>query len=109
MRQLGQLSKAPIEPDEMGRLIQTVIDSVPGVVGGGVPGAGGYDALYVLYIDGDGRREEIEKVLMESREQGLSVGVLLSTAGEAKVGADGRGGLRLERVEDVRGLKERLG
>lgn len=120
MRQLGQLSKAPIEPDEMGRLIQAAIDGVDGVVGGGVPGAGGYDALYLLYIGqregdhgalDDGKRRQIERVLLDAREPGLSVGILLSRAGNAKEGRDGdaheTGGLRVESIEDVRGLAER--
>jgi phosphomevalonate kinase len=117
MRELGKLSGAPIEPDEMGRLIQGVIETVEGVVGGGVPGAGGYDALYILYISektaAASRAGEIEKTLMAAKEKGLSVGVLLSRSGGAK-GHQGksetrRGGLRLEDVSDVRGLSEAVG
>lgn len=112
MRQLGQLSKAPIEPDEMGRIIQGVIDNVDGVIGGGVPGAGGYDALYVLYISSqvegqeDIKRQEIEKELLGTKEAGLSVGVLLSSAGDAKSEGNQSGGLRVEKMEAVKGLEE---
>ena len=38
MRELGQRAGAPVEPDEMGKLIRESIDSAPGVLGGGVPG-----------------------------------------------------------------------
>lgn len=136
MRELGKLSGAPIEPDEMGRLIQGVIDACPGVLGGGVPGAGGYDALYVLYIaprpteeaeageqaDKDARAKEVERALLERKEKGLDVGVLLSRSGGSKgddaasagAGASAsagarQGGLRIEEPEQVRGLLERVG
>lgn len=130
MRELGKLSGAPIEPDEMGRVLQTVIDSVDGVVGGGVPGAGGYDALYLIYTALPGeeherkRRQEIEDALFATKEKGLSVGLLLTGAGEARSSpsgtgraekpvllqqASGQGGLRTEKINKVAGLAERCG
>lgn len=38
MRELGQRAGAPVEPDEMGRVIRASVDGAPGVLGGGVPG-----------------------------------------------------------------------
>lgn len=38
MRELGQRAGAPVEPDEMGRVVRASIDAAPGVLGGGVPG-----------------------------------------------------------------------
>lgn len=105
MRELGRLSGAPVEPDSMGRVLSAAIDVVPGVLGGGVPGAGGYDALYVLYVDAEGRREALEETLRAAgkREKGeserLRVGVLMSGAGT--------GGVRAESLQAVRGLRER--
>ncbi|WFC96521.1 phosphomevalonate kinase [Malassezia brasiliensis] len=50
MRELGTRAQAPVEPMEMTRLIDTTIRDAPGILGGGVPGAGGYDALYLLFL-----------------------------------------------------------
>jgi phosphomevalonate kinase len=38
MRELGQRAGAPVEPDELGRVIRASVDGAPGVLGGGVPG-----------------------------------------------------------------------
>ncbi|WFD19720.1 phosphomevalonate kinase [Malassezia caprae] len=50
MRELGTRSGAPVEPPEMSRLLDATIAGAPGVMGGGVPGAGGYDALFLLFL-----------------------------------------------------------
>ncbi|KAJ7623400.1 ribosomal protein S5 domain 2-type protein [Roridomyces roridus] len=50
MREMGTLSGVPIEPIEQTNLLDVCI-SQPGVVGGGVPGAGGYDALWLLVCE----------------------------------------------------------
>ena len=50
MRELGSRSGAPVEPPEMTRLLDTTINTAPGIMGGGVPGAGGYDALFLLFL-----------------------------------------------------------
>ncbi|WFD30567.1 phosphomevalonate kinase [Malassezia sp. CBS 17886] len=51
MRELGTRAAAPVEPPEMTRLLDASIRSADGVLGGGVPGAGGYDALFLLFLD----------------------------------------------------------
>ncbi|KDN41596.1 ribosomal protein S5 domain 2-like protein [Tilletiaria anomala UBC 951] len=88
MRELGQRAIAPVEPDEMGELIRASCESAPGVLGGGVPGAGGYDALYLLYITprADASPSADPRATVEkfwASWQGLSVGPLLSTAGSS--------------------------
>ena len=50
MRELGVRSQAPVEPPEMERLLSATINGADGILGGGVPGAGGYDALYFLRL-----------------------------------------------------------
>ncbi|PWN49247.1 ribosomal protein S5 domain 2-like protein [Violaceomyces palustris] len=104
MRELGLRSGAPVEPDSMGNLIRYVCENVAGVVGGGVPGAGGYDALYIIYLKPPKQTDEvgeaIEKVWKERwnptekeeeqlgpgsfQDDGLSVGPLLSRAGHGR-------------------------
>ena len=49
LKQIGVLASVPIEPDEQTDLANATMD-VPGVIAAGVPGAGGYDALYVIYV-----------------------------------------------------------
>lgn len=96
MRELGKRADAPIEPDEMGNLIRHSVDAAPGIVGGGVPGAGGYDALYLLYVaprkdpirsTGDRTRDAIHTFWSNwSADDGLSVGPLLTGADGTEIG-----------------------
>ncbi|KAJ1678594.1 phosphomevalonate kinase, partial [Spiromyces aspiralis] len=51
LRRLGALSSVPIEPPEQTRLLDACMSNVPGVVMAGVPGAGGYDAIYCIVLD----------------------------------------------------------
>ncbi|WFD26540.1 phosphomevalonate kinase [Malassezia nana] len=53
MRELGTRSGAAVEPPEMTRLLDTTLAGAPGLLGGGVPGAGGYDALFILFLSPD--------------------------------------------------------
>ena len=48
----GAAGGVPIEPDSQSS-IANVTQKVNGVIACGVPGAGGFDALYVLYLKGD--------------------------------------------------------
>ncbi|KAG8834248.1 phosphomevalonate kinase [Serendipita sp. 399] len=52
MKRMGELAGVPIEPDEQTRLLDSCV-GLPGVIGGGVPGAGGYDAIWLLVIELD--------------------------------------------------------
>nr|CCA15541.1 conserved hypothetical protein [Albugo laibachii Nc14] len=50
LRELGRLTDALIEPPEQTALIDETM-KVPGVLFAGVPGAGGYDAIFVVAMD----------------------------------------------------------
>ncbi|KAI0769610.1 Phosphomevalonate kinase [Trametes elegans] len=50
MRTMGERAGVPIEPPEQTALLDACI-SAAGVIGGGVPGAGGYDAIWLLVCD----------------------------------------------------------
>lgn len=43
-------AKVPIEPEEQTALLDEC-SAIPGVIGGVVPGAGGYDAIALLIVD----------------------------------------------------------
>ncbi|KAI9216851.1 ribosomal protein S5 domain 2-type protein [Blastocladiella britannica] len=62
MREMGESASVPIEPMEQSTLLDACM-SVPGVLGAGVPGAGGYDAIYVLYADLPGVQHSLDAVL----------------------------------------------
>ncbi|KAF7981860.1 hypothetical protein HWV62_31411 [Athelia sp. TMB] len=106
MREMGKLSDVPIEPSEQTALLDACV-SQPGVIGGGVPGdggrftAGGYDAIWLLVFEtpagGTSAVQRVEKVWSEYTA--LDVSPLSSKESVAK-------GARVERLEDIPGLKE---
>ncbi|KAF7967857.1 hypothetical protein HWV62_32868 [Athelia sp. TMB] len=100
MREMGKLSDVPIEPSEQTALLDACV-SQPGVIGGGVPGAGGYDAIWLLVFEtpagGASAVQRVEKVWSEYTA--LDVSPLSSKESVAK-------GARVERLEDIPGLKE---
>ena len=136
MRTMGLLARAPLEPPSQTALLDASV-AVAGVVGGGVPGAGGFDAVWLLACappacppeerpearvervwatfgegekgKGEGKAEGKtgkektngeEKEGEKGKEEGATrVSPLLATESDAP-------GLRIERLEDVRGLKE---
>jgi len=60
LKAMGGASGVPIEPAGSSALADTTM-ALPGVIAAGVPGAGGYDALFVLYVKGkeiDGGRSD---------------------------------------------------
>lgn len=48
LKTMTSRAKVPIEPPAQTRLLDGIIESVDGIVGGVVPGAGGYDAIALL-------------------------------------------------------------
>ncbi|RUS15435.1 ribosomal protein S5 domain 2-type protein [Endogone sp. FLAS-F59071] len=92
IRRMSAFSDVPVEPEEQTRLLDACL-AVPGVVMAGVPGAGGYDAIFCIVLSADAARE-VERVWQSWTE--MSVGPLL--AQEDFVGA------RVEKVEDVAGF-----
>ncbi|KAJ7770232.1 ribosomal protein S5 domain 2-type protein [Mycena maculata] len=102
MREMGTLSGVPIEPIEQTNLLDLCV-SQPGVIGGGVPGAGGYDALWLLVCDpidtlDPNQRpvEVIESVWSTYKE--LDVSPLSAVESMAK-------GARIEQLDKIPGLR----
>ncbi|KAK4692049.1 phosphomevalonate kinase, partial [Phenoliferia sp. Uapishka_3] len=108
MREMGELSDVPIEPPEQTRLLDAC-SSLFDVIGAGVPGAGGYDAVWVLVktavadSTGPTPAEEVEKLLLGWKE--MSVRPLSRDAWVHGGQEEGKSGLLLERLELVDGLK----
>jgi len=102
MREMGNLAEVPIEPPAQTKLIDACV-SQAGIIGGGVPGAGGYDAIWVLVCDPvdcypDQRpSERIERLWSTYKDS--HVCPLAATESIEK-------GTRLESLESVAGLKE---
>ena len=62
IRTMSNASGVPIEPPQQTALLDAC-SSVPGVIGGVVPGAGGYDAIVVLLEDKEEVFTELKKLL----------------------------------------------
>ncbi|KAG0296221.1 phosphomevalonate kinase [Linnemannia gamsii] len=73
LREMSQLSEVPIEPEEQTRLLNACM-TVPGVLMAGVPGAGGFDAIFCIVLSDESRRG-VEGVWAGFKE--MSVGPLL--------------------------------
>jgi len=60
LKGMGNAAHVPVEPDAQSFLADETM-KLPGVVAAGAPGAGGYDALFVIYVKGadtdDGRSD----------------------------------------------------
>lgn len=82
IREMGTLSNVPIEPLEQTQLLDAVTANVEGVVGGVVPGAGGYDAIVLLVKDDSETMGQINEFLEKwSKKHGSNV-KLLGVKGE---------------------------
>lgn len=64
IREMGTKSCVPIEPSSQTALLDA-LESLEGVVGGVVPGAGGYDAVALLVRDNKETKARLEKFLEE--------------------------------------------
>ncbi|KAG0324859.1 phosphomevalonate kinase [Dissophora globulifera] len=73
LREMSRLSEVPVEPEEQTRLLDACL-SVPGVLMAGVPGAGGFDAIFCIVLSDDARKG-VETVWANFTE--MSVGPLL--------------------------------
>lgn len=82
MRELGVRAEAPVEPLEMTNLVSASVDAAPGILGGGVPGAGGYDAIYILWLDEASSKPPAGLLDIWSKWPELSVGALTCGAAE---------------------------
>ncbi|KAG7449525.1 phosphomevalonate kinase [Guyanagaster necrorhizus] len=100
MREMGSLADVPIEPEEQTTLLDTCI-SQAGVIGGGVPGAGGYDAVWLLVLDPvDPSPDQPPRLRVEHVWETYSTVSPLSTVESLAKGA------RVEVLEHIKGLKE---
>ena len=61
LKTMGDLAQVPVEPDEQTNLANATME-LPGVVASLVPGAGGYDALVVVYVNTTQVRDQICKL-----------------------------------------------
>ncbi|KAF9268879.1 Phosphomevalonate kinase [Marasmius fiardii PR-910] len=105
MKEMGDFAGVPIEPPEQTALLDECI-SQAGVIGGGVPGAGGYDAIWLLVCAPEDRNPDpwpFEKVdyFWMNYEQ-VKVSPLSAVESKGK-------GLRLEKLDEVKGLKAAIG
>ncbi|KAF9049746.1 phosphomevalonate kinase [Panaeolus papilionaceus] len=104
MKEMGDLAGVPIEPDEQTHLLDVCV-SQAGVIGGGVPGAGGYDAIWLLVCDpisckpDQSPMERVEYLWSIYKELNVSP---LSSKESLERGA------RLESVSNVKGLGDVL-
>ncbi|KII92916.1 hypothetical protein PLICRDRAFT_490895 [Plicaturopsis crispa FD-325 SS-3] len=104
MREMGAYSGVPIEPEEQTHLLNACI-SLPGVIAGGVPGAGGYDAIWLLICDAGPIPHQsppidlVEGVWGEWKE--LDVSPLSASESTAK-------GVRIENPEEIPGLSHAI-
>ncbi len=69
-------SGVQIEPEQQTSLLNACM-GIDGVVMAGVPGAGGFDAIFCVYIGGEETRSKIEKLWLEWKE--MSVCPLLAS------------------------------
>ncbi|KAF3901500.1 hypothetical protein ABW20_dc0105306 [Dactylellina cionopaga] len=102
VRELGSKAGVEIEPESQTKLIDAASasseDKTNNIIGGVVPGAGGYDAVAFLYVDEKGTRERLESFLGEYKLDNGFVKVL--EAGQEPEGV---------KVEDVKGYKDVIG
>lgn len=79
IRKMSKESKVPIEPPQQTRLLDSCSD-IQGVIGGVVPGAGGYDAIVLLLEDREEVIDDLKKMLSgwkvdaNESEDGVSIG-----------------------------------
>ncbi|KAF1840764.1 Phosphomevalonate kinase [Cucurbitaria berberidis CBS 394.84] len=77
IRQMGEASGVPIEPPQQTQLLD-YCSTLDGVIGGVVPGAGGYDAVVLLVQDKEeviaSLRKSLASYRAEDSEEGLKIG-----------------------------------
>ncbi|RKP19202.1 hypothetical protein ROZALSC1DRAFT_29174 [Rozella allomycis CSF55] len=65
LKRLGELANVPIEPDEQSERLDSIFE-IDGVLGAGVPGAGGYDAIFAIAMSDYARDQFPEVQVMET-------------------------------------------
>ncbi|KAI5117107.1 hypothetical protein M0805_008226 [Coniferiporia weirii] len=109
MREMGTQAGVPIEPPEQTALLDACI-AQSGVIAGGVPGAGGYDAVWVLVLDPSAREATAadEQDTSLRRVERVWAGWTALDVSPLSAAESFEKGLRCERVEDVPGLAEAI-
>lgn len=77
IRQMSLASRVPIEPPQQTKLLD-YCSTIDGVIGGVVPGAGGYDAV-VLFVEDkqevlDWLQQSLKNYKVDDEEEGLKIG-----------------------------------
>ncbi|KAG1878118.1 ribosomal protein S5 domain 2-type protein [Suillus subalutaceus] len=104
MRRMGDLAGVEIEPEQQTHLLDQSIEQA-GVVGGGVPGAGGYDAIWLLICSPPNLPDEqqplrrVETVWSTFNESNVTP--LLAQESVAK-------GARVVQLDEIPGLREAI-
>ncbi|KAK6515344.1 phosphomevalonate kinase [Arthrobotrys conoides] len=97
VRELGSKASVEIEPESQTKLLDAAADQVDGVIGGVVPGAGGFDAVCFLYERKEGVEQNLREFLGNWKvENGVVKALELGQEGE---------GVRVEKVEGYRDVK----
>ena len=81
LKELGDLAKVPIEPEEQTVLCNRTLFELPGVLSVSVPGAGGHDAIVAICI-GKESLKQVETFWAETSEFNGKVCMLPLEAGE---------------------------
>ncbi|KIJ39909.1 hypothetical protein M422DRAFT_257232 [Sphaerobolus stellatus SS14] len=100
MRMMGSAADVPIEPPEQTRLLDACLRN-SGVICGGVPGAGGYDAIWLLVLE---TQSSTDQSPIDSLQELWSTWTELSVSPLTAVESRG-GGVRLEQLDVVPGLE----
>ncbi|KAJ3154531.1 phosphomevalonate kinase [Geranomyces michiganensis] len=70
LREMSAATQVPIEPAEQTRLLDACMD-VPGIIMAGVPGAGGFDAIFCIALS-DAARTNVETVWQKWTEMAVA-------------------------------------
>jgi len=105
MREMGEASGVAIEPPQQTELLDGCL-AVSGVIAGGVPGAGGYDAIWLLVFDPPKKHGKIPtpvecvEILWGRREK-KDVTPLCAEESTTK-------GIQAEQLDEIPGLREAI-
>ncbi|KAI9294387.1 Phosphomevalonate kinase [Neoconidiobolus thromboides FSU 785] len=68
LKLISNFANVPIEPFEQTQLLNQLL-KLPGSIFGGVPGAGGYDAVFIIYIDTNNQQINNLQLIMDEYNQ----------------------------------------
>ncbi|KAG4304519.1 hypothetical protein PORY_002229 [Pneumocystis oryctolagi] len=69
---MGIKANVPIEPPSQTSLLDKCTQ-IPGVLGVGIPGAGGYDAIFCIIIEQSNAKKDISQIKLENDDTNLSI------------------------------------